>query len=94
MINAANILNNLEGDLYSAIERRQKAIENIANINSDNFVKSFPKELSAAELSVQRKTALDEELRNLQTVRIEGLMRLWSLRYQDMRRIVTLGKGG
>ena len=88
-----SIIENIEGSLYQNLEIHQQTVKNIANINSDNYIKSFPDSLSAAEKALQQKAAIDDEMRNLKTLKIESLMRLWTLKYQDMRRIVSLGKG-
>jgi hypothetical protein len=86
-------LGRLEGSIRQNIDLHKQTVENIANINSENFKKSFSSELSDAEINLKRESALDEELKNLKAIKLESLMRLWTLRYQDLRKVVTLGKG-
>jgi hypothetical protein len=88
-------LNNLEGALNQNIGLHKQTIKNIANINSDNYIKSFPDTLSDAEKQIRKKAELDQELNSLseKSLRIETLMRIWTMKYQDLRKVSTLGKG-
>ncbi|OGI09574.1 MAG: hypothetical protein A2X41_06525 [Candidatus Margulisbacteria bacterium GWE2_39_32] len=85
----------LENGIQNCAKTQQDIAKNIANLSNPNYVpKTFDKELAEAQGRLDRKVLIEDEMTKMSknSVHYNTYVKLLTMRYQNIRKVVTLGK--
>lgn len=88
-------ISKLENNIKECAKTQSVIAKNVANLSNPDYIpNSFDRELAVAKGKLDKKVLLEQEMTKMSrnSIRYNTYIKLLTMKYQNMRKVATLGK--